>query len=178
VSESRSVASVVSDSPKCEKCGLECTTGMMAAFCSKGRECEFWPHSNGEVALAGAELLMYRFWMDNALEQIALQIEDRKQLDAMRAEALEEVERLRKRLSESASSLEAAQKQIEHVKGGRDSAHMARKEARKDRTEAVELLQRASVYAHGVRWPQELFDAVRALLTKYENGLKLLEGPK
>jgi hypothetical protein len=85
---------------------------------------------------------------------------------------------LRNAISESASSLEAAQKQIEHVRGGRDSAHMARKEARKDRTEAVELLQRASVYAHGLRWPQELFDAVRALLTKYENGLKLLEGPK
>lgn len=74
-------------SPTCDKCGAVCTTGMMAAFCSRGRECEFWPHSNGEVALAGGELLMYRFWMDNTLEQIGLQIEDRERLERELSEA-------------------------------------------------------------------------------------------
>ena len=28
--------------PKCDKCGAELTTGLMAAFCDKGKECEFW----------------------------------------------------------------------------------------------------------------------------------------
>ena len=29
--------------PHCDKCGAEITTGMMAAFCEKLEECEFWP---------------------------------------------------------------------------------------------------------------------------------------
>lgn len=28
--------------PKCDKCGAEITTGLMAAFCPKGKECEFY----------------------------------------------------------------------------------------------------------------------------------------
>ena len=28
--------------PCCDKCGHEITTGLMAAFCPRGRECEFW----------------------------------------------------------------------------------------------------------------------------------------
>lgn len=27
----------------CEKCGAEITTGLMAVFCPKKQECEFWP---------------------------------------------------------------------------------------------------------------------------------------
>lgn len=29
--------------PKCDTCGAEITTGLMAAFCSRGERCEFWP---------------------------------------------------------------------------------------------------------------------------------------
>lgn len=28
--------------PHCDKCGAEITTGLMAAFCELGKECEFW----------------------------------------------------------------------------------------------------------------------------------------
>jgi hypothetical protein len=28
--------------PKCDKCGLEITTGLMAAFCTNGKQCEFY----------------------------------------------------------------------------------------------------------------------------------------
>jgi hypothetical protein len=30
------------ESPKCDKCGKEITTGLMAAFCEQGKECEFY----------------------------------------------------------------------------------------------------------------------------------------
>lgn len=74
------------DAPKCEKCGLEITTGMMAALCPQARQCVFWPHTtkSGEE---GAELLFAKLWMDNACEQIGLQIEDRKRLERERDEA-------------------------------------------------------------------------------------------
>lgn len=29
--------------PRCDKCGVEITTGMMAVFCPLGTECEFYP---------------------------------------------------------------------------------------------------------------------------------------
>jgi hypothetical protein len=29
--------------PTCDKCGAPVDTGMMAVFCSKGSDCEFWP---------------------------------------------------------------------------------------------------------------------------------------
>ena len=29
---------------RCDKCGAEITTGMMAAFCPRREGCEFWPH--------------------------------------------------------------------------------------------------------------------------------------
>lgn len=28
--------------PRCDKCGAEITTGLMAVFCPRGKECEFW----------------------------------------------------------------------------------------------------------------------------------------
>ena len=28
--------------PCCDKCGAEITTGLMAVFCPRHRECEFW----------------------------------------------------------------------------------------------------------------------------------------
>ena len=39
--------------PKCDKCGAEITTGMMAAFCDKREQCEFWPepHETGALEL-------------------------------------------------------------------------------------------------------------------------------
>jgi hypothetical protein len=30
------------ESPKCDKCGKEITTGLMAAFCEQAKECEFY----------------------------------------------------------------------------------------------------------------------------------------
>jgi hypothetical protein len=72
----------MSDNPKCEKCGVECTTGMQAAFCQYARECVFWPHSEGKDAVSeGAELFMAKAWMDNACRQIGLQIDARGRLE-------------------------------------------------------------------------------------------------
>lgn len=31
------------DDPKCDKCGAEITTGLMAVFCPQGVKCEFYP---------------------------------------------------------------------------------------------------------------------------------------
>ena len=31
------------DGPRCDKCGVELTTGLMAVFCPKEADCEFWP---------------------------------------------------------------------------------------------------------------------------------------
>ena len=31
------------DTPRCDKCGMEITTGLMAVFCPFGKECEFYP---------------------------------------------------------------------------------------------------------------------------------------
>jgi len=36
--------------PKCDKCGAEITTGLMAAFCPLGEKCEFWPDTPEGVA--------------------------------------------------------------------------------------------------------------------------------
>jgi hypothetical protein len=30
------------ESPKCDKCGKEVTTGLMAAFCEEAKECAFY----------------------------------------------------------------------------------------------------------------------------------------
>jgi hypothetical protein len=30
------------EDPKCDKCGAPITTGLMAAFCPRKEECEFW----------------------------------------------------------------------------------------------------------------------------------------
>ena len=70
------------DTPKCEKCGLEITTGMMPALCQYARECVMWPHSDGTPDGDGAELLMAKWWMDTACEQIGHQIEERKKIAA------------------------------------------------------------------------------------------------
>lgn len=78
--------------PRCNKCGLEITTGMMAALCPRALECEFWPHSDGTPVQDGAELFMARAWIRNALDQIGMQIADRQRLSA-------EVERLKKAAS-------------------------------------------------------------------------------
>ena len=31
------------DSPRCEVCGAELTTALMAAFCPRREQCHFWP---------------------------------------------------------------------------------------------------------------------------------------
>lgn len=80
------------DAPKCDKCGLEITTGAMAAFCPQAMQCEFWPHSNGDKEAEGGELLIAQWWIKNACEQIGLQIDDRKKLSAALAEIAEIVE--------------------------------------------------------------------------------------
>ena len=33
---------VEEQAPRCDKCGAEITTGLMAAYCPQGKECEFW----------------------------------------------------------------------------------------------------------------------------------------
>jgi hypothetical protein len=33
----------VSDDPKCNKCGVELTSALMAAMCPYREKCEFWP---------------------------------------------------------------------------------------------------------------------------------------
>ena len=69
--------------------------------------------------------------------------------------------------------LDAAQKQIEHLRDQLTSCHMARKDARDARRAAMELLQRASLYAHGQRWPQDMFAELARVLGRYESGLPL-----
>ena len=44
------------DTPTCDKCGLEITTGFMAFFCPHGSECEFWPRDSG----LDVQLLAYK----------------------------------------------------------------------------------------------------------------------
>lgn len=58
----------------CEQCGLEITTGMMAALCPQARNCCMWPHAGGsyDPAVIDAELFMANAWIDNACEQIGL----------------------------------------------------------------------------------------------------------
>jgi len=31
------------DCPKCDTCGAPVTTGLMAVFCPRAEQCEFWP---------------------------------------------------------------------------------------------------------------------------------------
>lgn len=47
--------------PKCDKCGEEITTGMMAFFCPHGSECEFWPHDAPEAS----QIAVYEHWETN-----------------------------------------------------------------------------------------------------------------
>jgi hypothetical protein len=40
----------VDDGPCCDKCGAPITTGMMAVFCPRAKDCEFWPTDEaGEI---------------------------------------------------------------------------------------------------------------------------------
>lgn len=36
------------DDPKCDKCGAPITTGLMAVFCPKGDDCEFFVADQAE----------------------------------------------------------------------------------------------------------------------------------
>lgn len=36
------------DEPRCETCGVELTTAMMAVFCPRAEQCEFWPMGEPE----------------------------------------------------------------------------------------------------------------------------------
>jgi hypothetical protein len=74
--------------PKCDQCGLEITTGMMAAYCPQAEQCEFWPATDNTPQGDSAELMIALLWIRNACEQIGLQIEDRKRLERERDEAL------------------------------------------------------------------------------------------
>ena len=71
----------------CDKCGLELTTGAMAALCPQAMQCEFWPHSDGSTNQDGAELLIAKMWIDTACEQIGLQIDERNRLQRELADA-------------------------------------------------------------------------------------------
>lgn len=73
----------------CAKCGLEITTGMMAAFCGHADQCEFWPHADRvRPETVSAELFMAKAWMHNTCNQIGLQIEDRERLKSRIARAI------------------------------------------------------------------------------------------
>jgi hypothetical protein len=36
--------------PKCDRCGAPVTTGLMAVFCPRAEQCEFWPDHPESVA--------------------------------------------------------------------------------------------------------------------------------
>jgi len=46
------------NTPTCDKCGLEITTGFMAFFCPRGSECELWPRDSP----LDVQLLAYKHW--------------------------------------------------------------------------------------------------------------------
>jgi hypothetical protein len=46
------------DSPKCDKCGAEITTGFMGFFCPHGSNCDLWPKDSPD----DVQLLAYRHW--------------------------------------------------------------------------------------------------------------------
>ena len=48
----------MNDEPKCDKCGLEITTGFMAFFCPHGSSCDLWPKDSAD----DVQLLAYRHW--------------------------------------------------------------------------------------------------------------------
>lgn len=81
----------MSDCPKCDQCGLEVTTALMPVYCPQATTCEFWPHSEGKEATVsqGAELFTAKLWIDNALKQIDMQIQERKRLAAALAKVRE-----------------------------------------------------------------------------------------
>jgi hypothetical protein len=101
------------DTPKCEKCGLEITTGMMAALCPQARNCCMWPRSDGTPELDGAELLFAKLWMDKACEQIGLQIDERKRLERELAEATS-------RISDERKARELADEEIANLRNDLD----------------------------------------------------------
>lgn len=43
--------------PRCDKCGAEITTGLMAAFCPLVEECEFWVPEQAEFLHELRELM-------------------------------------------------------------------------------------------------------------------------
>jgi len=98
---SETIPTVPGEPPRCDRCGLEITTGAMAALCPNAMECEFWPHSDGSASGDGAELLIARMWIANACDQIGMQIEDRKRLaEELRDMAAKELPRLMSEISE------------------------------------------------------------------------------
>ena len=48
----------MNDEPKCDKCGLEITTGFMAFFCPHGSSCDLWPKDSAD----DVQLLAYKHW--------------------------------------------------------------------------------------------------------------------
>jgi hypothetical protein len=102
----------MSDTPKCEKCGLEITTGMMPALCNYARQCVMWPHSDGTPEGDGAELLMAKWWMDTACEQIGLQIAERERLERELADRKVDIDRLVKVGAELSASISDSRQAI------------------------------------------------------------------
>ena len=45
------------DAPRCDTCGAEITTGLMAALCPRRERCEFWPHE------ADPETIQFMDWI-------------------------------------------------------------------------------------------------------------------
>ena len=52
----------MTDIVRCDKCGAEVTTGMMAALCPAREACEFWP------ADADAETVQFLDWIGGRAE--------------------------------------------------------------------------------------------------------------
>ena len=76
----------MADTPVCEKCGDEIFGGASIWCCRFATQCPMWPQSDGTPEGDGAELLMAKLWMGNALDQIGLQIDERKRLERELAE--------------------------------------------------------------------------------------------
>lgn len=106
---------------KCDKCGLEITTGAMAAFCPNHVQCEFWPHSDGTHGQDGAELLIAKMWIGNAVDQISMQIEDRKRLEQEKADLIERHAKMEAEHADALRALRECEERAGKIEAERDS---------------------------------------------------------
>ena len=88
------------ETPKCEKCGEEINTGMMATLCQHGSDCELWPKDMRPES----ELLAYRMWEAGVKQQIAMYAAELSRLRQSEAELREALTNAYAKLSLAAES--------------------------------------------------------------------------